>query len=505
MHDFFNQIISYHDLINGPLVPNKLNATKIANHFNSEHLDCKDMIIGKFKKVNEELTLIEELRISTVHPLASQYFINSEIKFPNNPINIIDSEVFKVLNLNSEKIQNDYFYKKNKDIDIIGVALEAEWDEIDKNRLMYGYVNMQLQEMEAEHINTIRQLALTKPEDFFRKGIIKIQRIFNSYLNEIIFEHKFKPSDLQLKIKLNYCKKDCAILVYQSIVRVLDFISATFYDYLDLDQQIPYYSKLLNENHFVGASKKIIKRLKRTNLNDRLTSIISSELNKVLSIDVSKRITYREFDFYNDFLKSFNSFLKKQRYIPIDQEAIIFFLISNNLKKKSFFDFLIDDINHQLYELDNIEEKKAMLINKRKQFQQALLNAELYVNVDKDHLTHKLLKFINIELEYLKEPVVSSKAISKVEIQDFKKLKTSLNSKEIAIVCRLFKEVGALKEESLSSISKWVPKTLTNSTNKFYSHDSLRNKMYNIDDKSYTKVRSLLLKMYNFNSEDFGV
>src|SRR5690554_6802024 len=118
MHDFFNQIISYHDLINGPLVPNKLNANKIANYFNSEHLDCKDMIIGKFKKVKEGLTLIEELRISTIHPLANQYFINSEIKFPNSPIDIIDSEVFKVLNLNSDKIQNDYFYEKNKDIDI---------------------------------------------------------------------------------------------------------------------------------------------------------------------------------------------------------------------------------------------------------------------------------------------------------------------------------------------------------------------------------------------------
>lgn len=505
MHDFFNQIISYHDLINGPLVQDKLNANKIADHLNSEQLDCKDMILGKFKRVNKKHTLIEELRVSTIHPLADEYFQSSEINFSNSPVNIIDSDVFKLLKLNSEKIQNDYFYKKNKSVDIVGVALESEWYELDANRLMYGYVNVQLQEMETKYINTIRQLAMIKPEDVFRKGIIKIQRIFNSYLNEIIYEHKLKPSDLQLKVKTKYCKKDCSVLVYQSIIRVLDFISTTFYDFLDLNQQIPYYSQLLNENHFVATSKQIIKNLKQIDLDERLVAIIHSELNKVLSIDVSNRINYFEFDFYNGFLNSFNSFLKKQRYAPLDQEAIIFFLISNNLKKKSFFDFLIDDIAHQMSKLEDFEEKRGLLFKKRKEFQQALLNAELYVNVDENHLTHKLLKYINIELEYLKEPILINSTLSKTDSLKFKKLTTSLNTKEIAIFCRLFKEVGVLNEETISSIAKWVPYAIKNNISKFHSHASIRNKMYDIDDKSYMNVRSLLLKMYNFNPDDFGV
>lgn len=50
MHDLFEKIISYHDLINGNLAPNKINVTTITEYLNCEQLSCQDMIVGKFKK-----------------------------------------------------------------------------------------------------------------------------------------------------------------------------------------------------------------------------------------------------------------------------------------------------------------------------------------------------------------------------------------------------------------------------------------------------------------------
>jgi hypothetical protein len=148
-----------------------LDALKVADYLNSEQMVCKDMIIGKFKKESSEFKLIEELRISTAHPLAESFFVNNEIDFPNNPTTLISPKVFELLNLNHEKVKNDYVYKKQNGFDVIGVALESEWSEIDNDRLIYGYINIQLKEMEIEHINKLRKLALNNTEEVFKKGI----------------------------------------------------------------------------------------------------------------------------------------------------------------------------------------------------------------------------------------------------------------------------------------------------------------------------------------------
>ncbi len=501
MQDFFNQIISYHDLINGPLVPNKLDALKVADYLTSEQLVCKDMIVGKFKKEGNEFKLIEELRISTAHPLAESFFVSNEIAFPNNPTTLISPEVFKLLNLNHEKVKNDYVYKKQNGVDIIGVALESEWSEVDNDRLIYGYVNFQLKEMEIEHIKVLRKLALNFTEEIIKKTIVKLQRIFNSYLNEITNEYQLKPTDLNIKLKQSYNKKDCAILVYRSIVKVLDFVTTTFYHLMDLSQQIPYHSKLLNENHFVDLSKEILKQLKKIELDDRFRAIIESEINKVLSFDISNRINYNSFEAYKEFLKAFNSFLKKINYTSINQEEIIYFLISINLKKKSFLTFITDDIKSSLYKVDSKEEQSNLLSIKQKHFEQALLSAEFYYQVDEHHLAHKLLKWIDVELSFL-DQTHAFKLNSKYS-NSFQKLSSALNIKEIAVLCRLFKEADSLNNETMTNISNWLSSTITNKNNIKYSNISFRNKMYNMDKKSFEKVKALIFKMYNFKYDDF--
>src|SRR5690554_6226568 len=70
MQDLFNRIISYHDLINGDLAPDKINIAKVANYLNAEQLPCKDMIVGRYKGFK----LIDTFKISSANPLAKKYF-----------------------------------------------------------------------------------------------------------------------------------------------------------------------------------------------------------------------------------------------------------------------------------------------------------------------------------------------------------------------------------------------------------------------------------------------
>src|SRR5699024_4979491 len=116
---------------------------------------------------------------------------------------------------------------------IIGVAFDAEWEEMPEDRLRYCYLNTLLLEMEVQHINAIRQFTIIHNDEKLKTGIAKLQRVLNSYLTELIEKHNLKSSDLKVKVKNKYSEKDCAVLIYKSIVVVLDFISTTFYEYID--------------------------------------------------------------------------------------------------------------------------------------------------------------------------------------------------------------------------------------------------------------------------------
>src|SRR5690554_618218 len=101
MKEFFNETISYYDLINGDLAPDKINTNNIAKYLISEGVYCQDMIIGKYKEENNEFQLIEELRISSGHPLAKSYFNSEESAFPKQVKEVLKSKILEHLNIKS--------------------------------------------------------------------------------------------------------------------------------------------------------------------------------------------------------------------------------------------------------------------------------------------------------------------------------------------------------------------------------------------------------------------
>lgn len=309
--------------------------------------------------------MVEQLRISSAHPLADNYFNTNEIPFPNQVKEVLRTKILKQLNLNLDNLNGNIIYRKQESNQIIGIVIDAEWDEIEEDRLKYCFMNVQLKEMEVEHINAIRQVTYLDNEDKLKLDIAKIQRILQSYLNEIIDKYKLDYSDLNIKIKKKYTNKDCAALIYKSIVVVLDFISTTFYEYMDFSRHIPYYSKLLNENNFVTKAKQIVKKLNKIELDKRLYLIIEAELSKVLNFKISNRITFQEFEYYKRFLKRFNNFLEKQKFMELEQDDVIHFLVSLNFRKQSFFEYTIDTLISTLNDFEDFEEKDLFLLTKK--------------------------------------------------------------------------------------------------------------------------------------------
>jgi len=502
MQEFFEEIISYHDLINGNLVPNKINTSALAEYLDGEQLSCQDMILGQFKEKNNKFELVEEFRICSAHPLAETYFKTNEIPFPNPTHQILDSDILKQLKIKPSNLNNSVYYRKQESLQTVGVSIDAEWNEIEENRLKYCYINTLLNEMESQHINAIRQLNIAYSHNDFKSRIYRLQRILQSYLNEIIEKCKLKSSDLKIKVKKTYNDKDCAVLTYKSIVVVLDFISTTYYEYIDPNQNIPYYSKLLNQNEFVSQAKQILKKINKIEIDDRLRLIIEAELRKVLHFEISKRITYLEFEYYKRLLKCFNKYLEKMKFEDLEQEDLINFLISISFKKQSFFEYCISRLKQTLKDFEDYDIKENFLKIKKKEYQQLQLHSYQYLNSDDLQLVVKFIGWIDLELDFIN---TDKKVIKRpVTITKKSKLVTTFNGKELGALMKILMDAEVFKPESKVELAKWIQDSITNENKHTYSLDSIRNNLYPPSKENFKRLRDLAIYILDVTNQSKG-
>ncbi|PKR79571.1 hypothetical protein CW751_14570 [Brumimicrobium salinarum] len=500
MKELFYETISYHELINGDLAPKTVDTSNITEYFNSEGVYCQEMILAKYDK--DDFEFIEEIRISSAHPLAESYFDAEEPHFPKKAQDNLKSKILQHLDIQTVNLENKLIYKSENGVQLVGMIIDADWDEVEKNRLKYCYFNRLLQEMEKKHIGIIKQINITQSEDQLKSSIIKIQRDLHGNLNEITNEFNLKSSDLEIKVKKVYTDKDCIILVYKSMLEILDYISTTFYDFIDQKKDIPYYSKLFNQNDVVTKTEKILKQLDEIEIEERLQLLIEDELRKILDFDISKRITYLEFDEFKRFLYHFSKFLEKHKHETFGQTDLIHFLISISFKKQIFFEYIIHQLQSTLIKSDGFEERNEFLMTKKKEYLQLKLSSIKPFNADETPLVLDLLQWVNLELKHVKRETQTRIPESQKLVNE--KIVTTLSSKKLGAYYLVSKDFGIFKPESMIQFSEWIHETHKNETDHSYTPDSIRNNFYKIESKSREMLRDFafyILDVTNQNKE----
>ncbi|MCC5922479.1 MAG: hypothetical protein JJT77_01735 [Crocinitomicaceae bacterium] len=497
MHEIFDRIISYHDPINGDLAPEKMDANSIAKTLKNDKVDCREVTLVRFKKLKTEkdFEIIESLKVSSAHPLFREVLETSNFSFPYPMEEILNEQVISKLKISSEDIsKSQYNITKTDGVYTISISKEINWTDLEENRLKYGYLNMVLNQIYTEHTKTLRDCSIRMNEIEFNTLVAKLQRILTSYLNELIEKYGLKHNDLKIKIKTRYTAKDHAVLIYRSIVNLMDFIVSTFSEFIDDSQKIPYFSKSLNENDFVNKAKKILKALKEIEVDEIFYFLMEEELEKVLNLHNSERISYKEFGYYNNLLRNLFMYLSRAKLMPIDEQQIIQFLVTINFQNQSFFDYLVNDIINAIHDFDDHEEKHLYLLQKKKEFSQVLLKID-----EKDsQLVKKVIAWIDIELDFWNiYPRKDEGKTTQDESLKQQKLKTRFNSKELSTFYRVVYDLGVIEPESMSSLAQWIQASFVNEQSKDFSVKHIRNNLYNMHPSSANKIRDLAFQIIN--------
>lgn len=489
MQDFINQIISYHDLINGELAPDKINTANLAEYLNSEQIPCKDMIVGRFNGPK----LMETINISSANPLAKRYH---PLDKPITHFSYFQLQNETLINqLSNIKFANlKWSFTPYQTIPVL-MSFVSDWSKIENNRLRYCHINHLLSNMEIEHINKIRYISLNKDDEKSRLKITKLHRLLNSFLNELNTKYELKSSDLVLSIKKEYTIKDCAALIYKSIVKVLDFTYDSYKDYMDLKLKIPFSSKLINNFNFLSKANRLAKKIRRIDLDDSLKGILNEELKKIIEFQSLKSISYKDYEYYTIFFKALSNFFLKKNNTEFNQENIVDFLIFINYKNEAFYEYVIKSIYSAANDCEDNIDKTNYLVNLQKEYHQLDLKVSLY-SLDKNHqLVKNLIKWLEIELSHVKS-ITNTPPIIQVENKiSIKKLPLNVSLYVIVIFYRLLYEGGFLKIKTKTDLVKWIHETHTNKGNIDFSKNSISNKMSNPKPQYLRKAELMLLKM----------
>ena len=494
----YSELDIYEDFINGNLEPKKLNGSQlrsIPKYLNEELEECRDMILGKFKKDGRKRLLIEKIKISSAHPLAEEYFNNELSLFEND--SLIPKEVLDQLDIDKELTSDQTILKKQENFSLIGVTVESEWEELENDRLKYCYINLILH----EHI---RKIKIKLRSDFFstkkeeaRRLVAAVQSILKSYLNDILDQYKLKESDLQIKVKKNYSDKDCAALIYLSIIDLHNFIFNHFYELMDQKQIVPFYASVANENEFVSSAKKILKSLKKIDMDEALYSFVQDKLEKVLNINVSSRITYKEISYFNHFLKSFSRYLEKNKYYPITEDQIIYFLIGHNFNDFIFCDYLEKRIKSELMDYDNFHDMKMLLIRKKTELNQITTITNEKLVPDREDVLSLILKWIDIELDYVNTIEENNKDPYQDQTPNHVQLVANMKVSELTLLIKTLYEKDHIKSSSINELASWMQVAFRTQKNEPLSIQNIRNNFYDPSPRAMEKVKEIGIQIMN--------
>ncbi|RFC53196.1 hypothetical protein [Brumimicrobium aurantiacum] len=487
MQDLFNKIISYHDLINGDLTPNKLRPTAIANFLKSEQLTCKDMIVGHYRGHK----VVSQIKVSSANPIAHKFYTNKnsiqhQVYFNSKYQGILES-------INNTAFKSMTILEKIVYETPISMPTVTDWNEIENDRLRYCYFNQLLENLKTEHIYEIRQITLIDDEETCKKKISKLHRLLNSFLIELTDRYKIKQADLTLQLKHEYTNRDCAILIYISIVEILDHTYKSFKRYLDLSLNIPFSSKLINNTNFITKTRLIERKLNALTVDEELKDILNAELKNILKFQNTKRISYNDYQYYTVVFKSLKRFFLKRKIKELDQEKIVTYLISINFKNKSFFDYLIESIISASNDFEELEERNNFLQVKTKEFEQL----KVLTSGDQENcsLINKLLNWLALEIKHIESDIISKQNQLNEFNTDSIKLISTLNINEIALLFRLLNELDIFEPEKRVRVAAWIKQSITNKDNRIYSQSSLRNNMYNPSTASIDRIKKFAIEL----------
>ncbi len=290
-------------------------------------------------------------------------------------------------------------------------------------------------------------------------------------------------------------QKDKLKIVYIKLEKLQIFLEDDFAIYLSADRIVPFRS---------FSKKRKSNKLKIDGIRKSKTSAqLSLELMEIIcrqnNLNYGYGITYHKFRYNNKFISELSLHLSKHKGIIYD-DAIILFLLEMNYNTKSFFKFLMNQINGDLDKFQTAKEKFDFLTQIVKTYKQIDIYGKTAYKRKRIHICKQILNWLEQEIKFLSRNQVLLASDSQFDNRSSKyKLKVNMSVAQLSCFFCFLCKIGILKPKSNEHLFSFLSENFETNHTENISLNSISNKFYNIDDTSKDAVRNIIIRLLNIS------
>lgn len=346
--------------------------------------------------------------------------------------------------------------------------------------------------------NGIKAKALKcKTSEQTTQYIQKIQHVLHQFTSKLI--KRINPnsvSDLYV-ISNNYDRLDCLKLTFIFAEKILAFVESDYPSFLDQSIMASNHTILKMQTELVHQCDFITTKINNAKLNNDLTKIAYSPIDRFKNNIVNQRLT--KFEFYY-CCKYINKIYKQFKNCDVEilDEILSEWLFEINLNTLPFFDYLTEKYKSELRLLESVNQQLDTLYFFLKNLNQKPNVANIKFRVKLPSIKQQLINWLEEEIDYLRKKMTLENNVTSTASEETRiKLHSGLTVAQLSYFSNLLLKSDIIKHENQSEVFQFMATNFkTNMTDKI-SPESFRSKYYNVEDSTKHFVREKIIDLLN--------
>jgi len=496
-YELFEKLISevsvnYHTLID--------NVDSYLKYLLSETSNHQSYTLIHIKYKPNSFAIQKSITLNNYHPLATSIVPNQYELFQSDSNENHIAELLNHFNIPPDKVIGLYYSRLRNNATLF-IKQSVAITEYNQTEIVYYAICHSLSQ-EVERIKSkIRELVFqsnskNELEAYIHKNQHELVNLSYNILRLLSNEQKEKlytPS-------LVFTKAEFLGLIYLKIEDILLFIEKNYPYYLDEKSHIPYRCQYFTSTDVLNKIKLVNTGLSRCSINTHLLRIISMPLQRLSSITIEDRITYRQLLYFTLYVDAFYNAIKASDE-PLTEKDICTVLFSVNFNLLEYQGYNIANFQRVLKDMDSPYSKIDYLNHFLKECNQKYCPHGVAFDSKLPTIKELITNWIEEEILFLQKslpqnqkPVATGLFTPTTEKV---KIMSNLNVSQLACLYRLQVETKILNPENPSQLFKHINQSYFTKNAASISPESIKNKYYNVEYNTVESVKENVIEMLN--------
>ncbi len=327
--------------------------------------------------------------------------------------------------------------------------------------------------------------------------IQKNQHALHQFISKLI--KRINPNSVAdlYTISNNFDRLDSLKLTFIFVEKILALLESEYGSFLDQSIKVSNHTIIKSQSELAHQCDFIKSKINNAKLNNELTNVAFSPIDKFQNNYVNEQLTNFEFNYFCKYINKTYKQLKNLE-IELSNEILSDWLFEINLNSLPFFDYLTEKYKSQLQPLESVNQRLDTLYFFLKNVNQKPNVVSIKFRSKLPPIKQQLINWLEEEIDYLRKKMMLENNVTSTAAEETKiKLHSGLTVAQLSYFSNLLLKSEIIKHENQSEVFQFMATNFkTNVTDKI-SPESFRSKYYNVEDSTKHFVREKIIDLLN--------